>query len=436
MSATTISSENKVSLLQRALYRAAKKSTNRRFHCLYGQISREEVLLKAWAQVKANRGKGGIDGKSVEAVEEEIGLGQFLGEIQRELREGSYKPLPVRRVEIPKASGGTRPLGIPTLKDRTVQAACRVVLEPIFEADFLDCSYGFRPKRSAHLAHGVIKKTVNRGYHWVVDGDIEKYFDSIPHEKLMKLIEMRISDRRVLQLIRAWLKAGIWKDGQKTETHLGTPQGGVISPLLSNIYLHYFDKLWHKHYAKLGKLVRYADDFVILCLRESEADQCLVALESLLKRFDLKLHPLKTRKVNMTQGEEGFDFLGFHFHRVPAFRHPHKRYCLSWPSKTAMKKVFDKIKTLTSYLYIRSLEDVVESMNRVIRGWTNYFKVGNSSRKFSILDRYVQRRIHLFCCRKFQHGTWAKTALKIEGLNVFLAQRVSISRGFSYAAGL
>ena len=436
MSATAKGSENKVSLLQRALYQAAKRSTNRRFHSLYGHISRGDVLLKAWAQVKANRGQGGIDGQSVEVVEKEIGLAHFLVTIQKELREGSYKPLPVRRVEIPKASGGTRPLGIPTLKDRTVQAACRVVMEPIFEADFLDCSYGFRPKRSAHLAHGVIKKTVNLGYHWVVDGDIEKYFDSISHDKLMKLVELRVSDRRVLRLIRSWLTAGVWKDGQVSATTLGTPQGGVISPLLSNIYLHHFDRLWHKHYGRLGKLVRYADDFVVLCPRESNADQCLTVLASLLKRFDLKLHPVKTRKVDMTQGKEGFDFLGFHFHRIPARKPPHKLHCLSWPSKTAMKKVRTNLKAQTSFLFFRELVDVVESVNRIVRGWTNYFRVGNSSRKFSVLDDYVRRRIHLFCCRKFQHGTWPKTLRKLEGLEIFAAKAVPLQRSFSHAAGL
>lgn len=322
------------------------------------------------------------------------------------------------------------------MKDRTVQAACRLVMEPIFEADFLDCSYGFRPKRSGQQAHAVIKKTINAGHHWVVDGDIEKYFDSISHEKLMKLVELRISDRRILRLVRGWLKAGVWKDGRVTETQLGTPQGGVISPLLSNIYLHYFDRLWHKHYAKLGKLVRYADDFVVLCRGEKEADRCLAALGNLLQRFDLKLHPLKTRKVDMSQGKEGFDFLGFHFHRAPSFRNPAKRFCLSWPSKAAMKKVSANITAQTSCLYLRSLDEVAESLNRIIRGWTNYFRVGNSNRKFYILDQHVRRRLHRFCCRKFQLVTWAKTALKIERMNVLLAATVTPSWRNSHATGL
>jgi group II intron reverse transcriptase/maturase len=311
-----------------------------------------------------------------------------------------------------------------------------MVLEPIFEADFLDCSYGFRPKRNAQQAHAEIKKTINAGHHWVVDGDIEKYFDSIPHEKLMKLVELRVSDRRVLRLVRGWLKAGIWKDGQVTGSRLGTPQGGVISPLLSNIYLHYFDRLWHKHHAKLGKLVRYADDFVILCQGEKEADQCLAALGSLLQRFDLKLHPLKTRKVDMSQGKEGFDVLGFHFHRTPSFRNPARRYCLSWPSKAAMKKVSESITAQTSCLYPRSLDEVAESLNRIIRGWTNYFKVGNSNRKFYILDQHVQRRLHRFCCKKFQHVTWAKTALRIRGMNLLSAAKVAPGWRLSHAAGL
>ena len=437
MPATANGSENQVRQLQRALYQAAKRSPNRRFHSLYDKICSESVLRRAWEQVKANRGQGGIDGQNIREIEEGIGVTVFLKQIQKELQEGGYHPQPVRRVEIPKASGGVRPLGIPTLKDRTVQAACRVAVEPIFEADFLDCSYGFRPKRSARQAHEVIRKTVNSGYQWVVDGDIEKYFDSIPHEKLMKLVEMRISDRKVLRLIRGWLKAGTWKDGVRTETVLGTPQGGVISPLLSNIYLHYFDRLWHKHYGKLGKLVRYADDFVILCPREQEADQSLKAVASLLQRFDLRLHPEKTRKVKMVNGEEGFDFLGFHFHKVESYRYPGKLYCLSWPSKTAMKKVFGRIKDLTSNpcLFRLPLDEIVAPLNPVIRGWVNYFKVGNSSRKFTALDSYVRRRLHLVFRRKFVKITWLQSAMKLKGLNLFKADG-KVGWASSYATGV
>lgn len=235
--------EDKVRELQRALYRAAKRSENRRFHALYDKVYRKDILREAWEKVKANRGAAGIDGQTIQEIEEN-GVEAFLDQLQEELREGRYRPQAVRRVNMPKPDGRQRPLGIPGVRDRVVQAAMKIVIEPIFEADFEGCSYGFRPKRSAHEANEVIRETVNRGYNWVVDADIENYFDSIDQGKLMEMVERRISDRRMRKLIRKFLGAGVLEDGKVRTTSTGTPQGGVLSPLLANIYLNYLDKEW------------------------------------------------------------------------------------------------------------------------------------------------------------------------------------------------
>lgn len=395
----------KVRLFQRTLYQAAKRNPKRRFHALYDKICRFDVLERAWKEVRRNGGSEGVDGQTLDWIEKECGVERFLGKLSKELRQGNYRALPVRRVEIPKARGGTRPLGIPTIRDRVVQAACRIVIEPIFEADFLENSYGFRPKRSAHQAHQEIKRLIFRGGHWVVDGDIENYFGSIEHWKLMKLLKLRISDHRVLKLIRSWLKVGVMKEGKLKMQEAGTPQGGVISPLLSNIYLHFLDQQWQKNYAHLGKLIRFADDFVILCRRQKAAQLSLEIIQSLLKRLSLKLHPEKTRLVGLYGGKEGFDFLGFHFRKLPSRSSPKKRlYCYSWPSNTAMKRVRQKVKANTGYgkrLQL-SIQEVVEALNPILRGWVNYFRIGNSGQRFTKLDRYVFHRMALFRKKKYR----------------------------------
>src|SRR6186713_1350222 len=255
---------NNVRKLQRRLYIAAKCNRERRFHALYDRIWRSDVLLEAWERVRSNKGAAGIDGITLAMIEQQ-GVGTFLLELQATLREGKYRPQPVRRRYIPKPDGKQRPLGIPTVRDRVVQMAAKLVLEPIFEADFRPSSYGFRPKRSAMMALEKLRELGARGGNHVLDADIRDYFGSIDHDKLMKLVEMRISDRRVLKLLRQWLGAGVMEDGRLTEMLSGTPQGGVISPLLSNIYLNVLDKLWERRWARLGTLVRYADDFVIVC---------------------------------------------------------------------------------------------------------------------------------------------------------------------------
>ncbi|HEY5939172.1 MAG TPA: group II intron reverse transcriptase/maturase, partial [Gemmatimonadales bacterium] len=256
--------------LQRALYRAAKASPERRFHALYDKVYREDILLRAWQEVEANGGAAGVDGQSIKAVERR-GVAGFLEELASELRAGRYRPRPVRRVLIPKADGRQRPLGIPAVRDRVVQAAAKVVLEPIFEADFRDSSYGFRPRRSAHQAVEQVRQGVNRGGGWVVDADIEAFFDRIDHAQLLEMMAKRISDRRMLKLLRQWLEAGVLEDGEIRPTGQGVPQGSVISPLMANVVLHELDRLWEDHCHQLGQLVRYADDFVLMCRTEAAA---------------------------------------------------------------------------------------------------------------------------------------------------------------------
>jgi group II intron reverse transcriptase/maturase len=361
------------------------------------------VLREAWKRVRSSHGTGGIDGETIEAIEAR-GVEPFLTEIQSQLREGRYHAVAVRRTSIPKPNGKERPLGIPTIRDRVVQMAAKIVIEPIFEADFLGCSYGFRPKRKAVEAMERIREAANRGYNWVLDADIKQYFDNIQHQKLIEQVSQRISDRRVIKLIRKWLESGVMVEGRYEETTVGTPQGGVISPLLSNIYLHYLDQTWEQKYSRLGILTRYADDFIIQSKSWSQMKEGKERVKEILTDLDLELEPGKSQEVNIGMGRQGFNFLGHHLRKCHSVKHPGHYFLNRWPSPASMVKIREKIRRIINFrrVIIRNVQELIPEVNRLLRGWSEYFKSGNAARKFAQIEKYVWQRLVIFQNRRRQ----------------------------------
>ncbi len=388
--------------LQRKLYCKAKQEPSCRFHALYDKIYRGDILGHAYSLVRSNKGSAGIDGVTFEAIEKKEGVSAFIAELEDALKNKTYQPDPVKRVMIPKSDGSQRPLGIPTIRDRVAQMAVKLVIEPIFEADFCESSYGFRPKKSAHDAVDTVAYSMNTGYTSVIDADLSKYFDTIPHAKLMAVVAERICDGATLHLIQMWLKAPIMevdKDGTKRNigggkgNRKGTPQGGVISSLLSNLYLHILDRIWEKGnlQQRLGaRIVRYADDIVILC-RRTKADEAMAMLRYVLERLGLALNEAKTKKVNAYQ--EKFDFLGFTIWMATS-RNTGNNYAHVQPSKKSLQNIKDRVTELTTrYRTANPLGQIVGEVNATVRGWVGYFHHRNCSTVMAKAKSHVEERL-------------------------------------------
>lgn len=408
----------RVSILQEKLYQKAKQERGYKFYVLYDKMFIPYMLREAWKSVKSNDGAPGVDGITIGKVED-YGVDMYLKELGEELRKQTYKPQAVKRVMIPKANGGQRPLGVPTVRDRIAQTVCKMILEPIFEADFEDSSYGFRPGRSSKDAITAIKEHLKAGKTEVYDADLSKYFDTIPHDKLQIALKQRIADPRILKLISKWLKVSVYDDGQYKsgkDNHTGTPQGGVISPLLANIYLHLVDRIVNNAqslFSKHGvKMVRYADDFVLM--GNTLPNEVLKKLKSLLHRMGLSLNESKTRKLDART--ETFSFLGFTIRYDKSIKGRDFRYWNIVPSKKSEQKIRDKVREyLDKHGHCRA-RDVADGLNTIMRGWLNYFSINGVSYPAMSKRRlraYLYHRLYRYYNRKSQRKS------RLYGLKAF-----------------
>jgi RNA-directed DNA polymerase len=395
-----------VRALQHTLYRAAKADPGRRFHTLWDKVLRRDVLWRAWVAVRRNDGAPGVDRTTLGQVEQ-YGITRLLDELAAELREGRYRPVPARRVFIPKpGTNEQRPLSIPAVRDRIVQAAVKIVLEPVFEADFLPCSFGFRPKLGQHDALQVVIDEAWRGRRWVVETDIAGCFEAIPKDRLMQAVEERVADQSVLKLLRVILRAGVMDAGVVRHPVTGTPQGGVISPLMCNVYLHRLDREWDSR--AHGMLVRFADDVLVMCKSRQQAEDALGRLRVLLAELGLEPKEAKTRIVHLAEGGEGFDFLGFGHKWVRSRGVRGKRgvwFLARWPSDKAMQRARDRIRELTVRSRLRlNVETVVGDINVFLRGWAQYFRYGHSTIRFGKIRNYALERMTLFIGKRHKRG--------------------------------
>jgi len=407
--------------IQRKLHRWAEDDQDRGFHDLHNLVCDPATLMVAWQRVRANRGSrsAGVDRQNAYDIERRLGVENFLDGLREELRSGSFRPVSVKERLIPKRGGKLRRLGIPTVRDRVVQAALKLVLEPIFEADFQPCSYGFRPGRRAQDAIAEVHHFATRSYEWVLEADIEACFDSLDHTALTGRVRARVADRRVLRLVKAFLKAGIMNErGDLEETRTGTPQGGILSPLLANIALSALDEHFVRAWQAMGsgsqrhrrrlrgeatyRLVRYADDFVICVAGERRHAQALVAeVERVLTPLGLALSREKTA---VTHIDEGFDFLGW---RIKRGRGRHGRPAVhTYASKRSLQSVKAKVKEITTTGYQQTLDQLLARLNPLLRGWCAYFQHGVSSKTFSYLDAYTWRRVIWWLRRKHPQANW------------------------------